>query len=118
MQAVICLVVFGLIFGAALAPGFATPRLPRDVFDVIPPSDRIQGPRVYMQVKDPRCRIGPTAEARRRIVDLAMQEWAFFGSHTVDVSNAGLRAMPHGLSVAPENAETVGPVNPAMVTKM
>jgi Uncharacterized protein conserved in bacteria (DUF2272) len=110
------ILLLALLLLPQIAPAFATPRLPRDVFDVIPPSDRVQGPRVYMRVKDPRCRIGPTADARRRIVDLAVQEWAFFGSHTVDVSNAGLRAMPHGLSVAPENAETVAPVNPAMDT--
>lgn len=99
-----------------IVPAFATARLPRGVFDVIAPSDRVQGPRGYMQIKDPRCRIGPTADARRRIVDLAVQEWAFFGSHTVDVSHAGLRAIPKGMSVQSENAESVTPVDPAMDT--
>jgi hypothetical protein len=103
-----------LLLGAVRAADM--PRLPPTVFDVIPPSDRVKGPRVYMQVKESRCRIGLTADARRRIVDIAVQEWAFFGSHTVDVSHTELRTMPQGMNVEAQNAESVAAVNPAMDT--
>lgn len=67
-----------------------------------------------MKIDEQRCRIGPTADARRRIVDIAVQEWAYFGSHTVDVSHTELRTMPQGMSVAQQSAESVAPVDPAM----
>jgi hypothetical protein len=69
-----------------------------------------------MQIKEPRCRVGPTADARRRIVDIAVQEWTFFGSHTVDVSHTAFNALPQGMSVAQEGSESVAPVEPAMDT--
>jgi hypothetical protein len=114
----------GFVFASALllpmmAAGVRAadvPRLPPTVFDVIPPSDRVEGPRVYMKVKETRCRIGATADARRRIVDIAVQEWAFFGSHTVDVSHTQFNALPQGVSAAEEGAESVAPVDPAMDT--
>jgi len=97
-------------------PVFSLPRLPRATFDVIPPSDRVEGPRDYMKIKETRCRIGPTVDARRRIVDLAVQEWAVFGSHTVDVSGTEFRALPQGVDVTEQAAESVAPVDPAMDT--
>jgi hypothetical protein len=116
MKIRLAILLLALLWLPQIAPAVATPRLPRDVFDVIPPSERVQGPRGYMQVKEQACRIGVTADARRRIVDIAVQEWAFFGSHTVDLSHGGLRTMPHGLSVATQGAELVAPTDPAMDT--
>ncbi|HTK80141.1 MAG TPA: DUF2272 domain-containing protein [Rhizomicrobium sp.] len=105
-----------LLFLSSIAAALATPRLPQNVFDVIPPPDRVEGPRGYMKIKEPRCRVGPTADARRRIVDIAVQEWAFFGSHSVDVSHTAFNALPQGMSVEQQPAETVAPVDPAMDT--
>src|SRR5438552_2426951 len=84
---------------------FSTPRLPPSTFDVIPPSDRVEGPRGYMKIREARCRVGATADARRRIVDIAVQEWAFFGSHSVDVSHTQFNALPQGVNVEQQAGE-------------
>jgi hypothetical protein len=86
-----------LAMALALAPAQAMPRLPRTVFDVIPPSDRVTGTRGTMAVYQPACRIGPTIQARRRIVDVAVQEWAFFGFQTIDAAHEESRVLPEGL---------------------
>lgn len=74
-----------------------TARLPRDVFDVIPPSERVAGGRGDMRVVQPGCRVGPTEWARRRIVDVAVQEWAFFGFQTVDARPVEAGRLPDGI---------------------
>jgi hypothetical protein len=62
----------------------AMPRLPADVLDAAPPSSRVQGDPGTMRLLDRPCRTVPLTEARRRIVDVAAQEWAFFGFSVVD----------------------------------
>ena len=62
---------------SAQQPGFG--RLPTEVFDVAPPSARVRGVPGVMVVQPRACRTLPTADTRRRIVDVAVQEWAFFG---------------------------------------
>ena len=101
---------------SSIVPAVSTPRLAQSVFDVIPPSDRVEGPRGYMKIREARCRVGATADARRRIVDIAVQEWAFFGSHSVDVSHTAFNALPQGLNVEQQAGESVAPVDPAMDT--
>ena len=59
-------------------------RLNSAVFDVSPPSVRIRGTPGQMTVQGTACRTLPTAETRRRIVDVAIQEWAFFGFTMVE----------------------------------
>jgi hypothetical protein len=59
-------------------------RLPARVFDVVPPSANVRGAPGDMTVRPQPCRTLPTAEARRRMVDVALQEWAFFGFRIVD----------------------------------
>ena len=59
-------------------------RLATEIFDVVPPSARVQGTPGQMTVKRSACRSLPTAETRRRIVDVAVQEWAFFGFMMVE----------------------------------
>lgn len=54
-------------------------RLPADVFDVVAPSARVRGVPGAMIVQPRACRALPTADTRRRIVDVAVQEWGFFG---------------------------------------
>ena len=91
--AVAALVALGLA-----APVHAqTARLPRDVFDVISPSERVAGDPGDMQVIQSGCRVGPTDWARRRIVDVAVQEWAFFGLQTVDARPVEAGRLPDGI---------------------
>ena len=57
--------------GAALPAHAANERmdrLPRESFDVIAPSTRVQGERGDMRAWQRACRVGPTNWARRRIV--------------------------------------------------
>ena len=72
-------------------------RLPRTVFDVIPPAERVQGERGDMMVWQSACRIGPVKDSRRRIVDIAVQEWAVLGFQTVDATHVEKRVVPPGL---------------------
>ena len=59
-------------------------RLPVEVLAVSPPSARVRGTPGTMKVQPAPCRTTPLDDARRRIVDVAVQEWAFFGFRTVD----------------------------------
>lgn len=80
-------------------------RLPRDLFDVIPPSDRVTGARGRVRVVQPLCRVGPLGpHTRRRIVDIAVQEWGVFGFQTLDLVTLENRALPRvdGLAIIPD----------------
>jgi hypothetical protein len=90
-------VISALVFVALALPAQAMDRLPRDVFDVIAPPDRVHGGRGDMEIYQPACRIGPTQQARRRIVDVAAQEWGYFGFQTIDAATVETRALPDGL---------------------
>ena len=94
MRAALALVLT-LVAGSAAAQG--QPRLPREQFDVIPPSERVTGERGRMEVVQRGCRVGPTAWARRRIVDIAAQEWGFFGFQTFDGRAMEPRILPEGI---------------------
>jgi hypothetical protein len=59
-------------------------RLSGTVLDVAPPASRIRGTPGQMTVQRNACRTLPTADTRRRIVDVAVQEWAFFGFSMVE----------------------------------
>jgi hypothetical protein len=54
-------------------------RLPPDVLEVTPPTERIRGTPGGMTARQRECRTLPLDAVRRRIVDVAVQEWAFFG---------------------------------------
>lgn len=86
---------------AAVVPGVAhaqsLERLPRAVFDVIPPEARVEGRRGDVRVVQRACRVGPTEWAGRRIVDIAVQEWAAFGFQTVDARVIETRRLPDGI---------------------
>lgn len=64
-------------------------RLPPERLDVPPPSARVNGAPGRMAVRDRECRPRPAADVRRRIVDLAVQEWAYFGFPVVDQTDDG-----------------------------
>ena len=68
--------------------GFAqqTPfdRLSPELLDVVPPSARVSGALGEMSIRQTSCETRPTTDVRRRIVDVAVQEWGFFGFNVVD----------------------------------
>lgn len=57
-------------------------RLPESILDVRPPSARVQGMPGNLRIVDRSCRAFPIPQVRRRIVDTAVQEWAYFGYST------------------------------------
>ena len=77
--------------GAAVASaqhaGFA--REGSAVPDVRPPSTRVAGEPGRMSIRQRDCRPFPAGDIRRRIVELAVQEWAFFGFSVVDRTDDG-----------------------------
>jgi hypothetical protein len=84
-------VTLAFVIGATLAtPAMALAqqrpidRLPRAQLDVLPPSARVSGAPGTMTVRHAACRTLPDAEIRRRLVEVAVQEWAFFGFVTID----------------------------------
>jgi len=83
-------------------------RLSRDTFDVIAPSERVTGERGAMKVWQAACRVGPTQWSRRRMVDIAVQEWAYFGFQIVDTTFVEERLLPPGIiadTLNPRRAE-------------
>ncbi len=59
-------------------------RLPIDLFDVLPPSARVSGQPGRLTVQPQPCMRSENSQLRRRIVDIAVQEWAYFGFSIVD----------------------------------
>ena len=60
-------------------------RLPAGVFDVQPPSIRVSGSPGDMHYAQQDCRVFTPSQLRRRIVNVAVQEWAFFGYSVLDL---------------------------------
>lgn len=87
-------------------------RLPPERFDVIPPETRVRGAPGEMSVWQMACRIGPPANARRRIVDIAVQEWGYFGFSVVDAAKIERRLLPPGLIV-----DALNPATPAHIAR-
>ena len=59
-------------------------RLPPDQLDVVPPSARVTGTLGDLKIRETSCRSLSSERIRRRIVDVAVQEWGFFGFTVVD----------------------------------
>jgi len=59
-------------------------RLPESVLEVSSPELRVSGMPGQMRIENALCSNRSNTERRRRIVDIAAQEWAFFGFHIVD----------------------------------
>jgi hypothetical protein len=66
------------------AQQFGLDRLPATVLEVSPPSTRVRGEPGRMGIESAPCRTRPMTDIRRRIVDVAVQEWGFFGFRVVD----------------------------------
>lgn len=87
----------GLIAASPIgAQVYEDERPASDVLDVVPPSAWVDGGPGYMSVRAPTCRSVPRSEVRRRIVDIALQEWVFFGTPVLDRVE-GARLLPPGL---------------------
>lgn len=79
-------------------PGESLQRLPADVLDVRSPSERVTGSPGSMRITDRSCRALPLDGVRRRIVDTAVQEWAYFGYGVDEQARAepSSQPMPRG----------------------
>ncbi|MDG2090899.1 MAG: DUF2272 domain-containing protein [Gammaproteobacteria bacterium] len=62
-------------------------RLPAEILPVNPPSSRVSGDPGQMQIVDRSCSSLPRSEVRRRMVDIAVQEWAYFGLSVEDMTS-------------------------------
>jgi hypothetical protein len=79
------LVVVAVTASAAIAAQqIPAERLPAATLDVTPPSARVRGLPGGMVVEPRPCRTVPLPAVRRRMVDVAVQEWAYFGFRVVD----------------------------------
>ncbi len=66
------------------APLSPLSRLPDTVLEVGSPEARVSGVPGSMRIENTACSRRSDTALRRRIVDIAVQEWAFFGFHIVD----------------------------------
>ena len=82
------LIALTTVAGVVAAPQAGAERLPAHLLDVAAPSVRVRGVPGAMSVHSQPCRVLPTADTRRRIIDVAVQEWAFFGFRIVDRTEA------------------------------
>jgi hypothetical protein len=82
----------------------APERLPAHLFDVTAPGAWVRGAPGEMSVVPRQCRSLPAEGLRRRIVEVAVQEWAFFGFPVLDRLN-GARLLPPG--VGPQGGSVV-----------
>jgi hypothetical protein len=84
-----CLISFLVLFPAwtAAQPNLISERLPLDVLDVTPPGERVSGIPGQLKIVNRSCRQTPGNDVRQRIVDIAVQEWAFFGSSLIDITS-------------------------------
>ena len=89
---------------AALAAANAHPsplnRLPLDRLDVAPPSVRVRGEPGALTLLTRSCSAAPAADVRRRIVDIVVQEWAFFGFAVLDETDPANWVRPRRRAVA------------------
>jgi hypothetical protein len=77
-----CLVLLWTAGAADAQTPFA--RLPREVLDVGVPSARVAGTPGRMAIRDTGCRPASARGLRRQLVDIAVQEWGYFGFPVVD----------------------------------
>jgi len=88
---ILSLLCLGLAMGARGQHGVVE-RLPSEILDIRAPSARVSGMPGSMQIQDRSCRSMPVADVRSRIVNAAVQEWAFFGSTVLDYTDAQVSA--------------------------
>ena len=92
-------------------------RLPRSVLDVAPPHERVTGEPGEMAIVNRSCLARTSRQnLRERIVNIALQEWAYFGFSVDDMTRNALnsrRNFPRGFFRRPflseEEAKRVSP---------
>lgn len=93
IRPVVTLVLAAAAVAGTVAVGFAqqapVDRLPSARLEVTPPTGRVSGAPGRMTIQRTPCRNLPLPDVRRRIVDIAVQEWGFFGFTVVDRTNVG-----------------------------
>jgi hypothetical protein len=68
-----------VLSAGAAAQSAPLERLPTERLNVAPPTDRVRGEAGALTLLTRPCQATPVADVRRRIVDIVVQEWAFFG---------------------------------------
>ena len=88
--------------GVAIAQRPAFDRLPMDELNVVPPSARVTGALGTLDIRERSCRSRDLTDEslRRRIVDVAVQEWSFFGFTVVGL-HADRVIQPEGSPQSP-----------------
>jgi hypothetical protein len=81
---ILALVVAACAAAVGHAQSAVRDRLPPDRLDVVSPSVRVLGTPGNLTIRQAPCRTLPMDGVRRRIIDLAVQEWGFFGFTVVD----------------------------------
>ena len=76
--------------GVAIAQRPAFDRLPLDELNVVPPSARVTGTLGALDIRERSCQSRHLTDEslRRRIVDVAVQEWSFFGFTVLDYTRS------------------------------
>ena len=98
----LALAMFVTFFAAgASAQGSPSRHVSSGLLDVGQPFERVSGAPGRMTVQSRACRDLPSSAVRRRVVDLAAQEWSFFGFPVLDRLNDRL-LMPPGAARGPD----------------
>lgn len=97
----------------AQAPGLE--RLPSAVLPVTPPSARVNGEPGALRVSAASCPAPVVTPVRQRLVDIAVQEWAFFGFRVVDPFE--VEEEPTGGAPRPRRRPRLDPVEAARVAE-
>jgi hypothetical protein len=72
------------LMSPVLAQQLYLERLPSNDLAIMSPAERVGGDPGSMRVIETSCRSEPIDGARQRIVDIALQEWAYFGFSVAD----------------------------------
>lgn len=106
--------VIAVTLGAASAAQaqFHSDRLSSDHLSVMAPSARVNGAPGDMRIVETSCPSLPMADARRRILNIAVQEWGFFGFNVLDQTNleesdSRDRSRRRGSRLSPEESARV-----------
>lgn len=83
-QILLTLFLYAGLTVAPVNPIGAAERLPQEILDIRAPSSRIAGAPGDMQIQDRSCQNVSDPGLRSRIVNAAVQEWAYFGFTVLD----------------------------------
>ena len=87
-------VALTVLSAGAAAQSAPLDRLPLERLNVAPPLERVRGEPGALRLVARPCSSDPAADVRRRIVDIVVQEWAFFGFAVQDERNPATWVRP------------------------